>query len=106
LTLPHHNGGQLQFGPDGDLYVGMGDGGSGDDPPCHAQRDDTLLGKMLRLDVDQSFDTPPHYGIPPTNPLTVGPPEAWARPTMRLQSPASSGSAGAWLASSRRVASP
>jgi glucose/arabinose dehydrogenase len=75
--FPNHNGGQLQFGPDGFLYIGMGDGGFANDPGCRAQRDDTLLGKMLRIDVDQSFDTPPFYGIPPTNPLTVGPPEAW-----------------------------
>jgi glucose/arabinose dehydrogenase len=74
----NHNGGQLQFGPDGYLYIGMGDGGSANDPLCLAQRDDTLLGKMLRIDVDQNFDTSPYYGIPPTNPMTVGPPEAWA----------------------------
>ena len=73
LTIPHpepnHNGGQLQFGPDGYLYVGTGDGGSADDPPCNAQRDDTLLGKILRLDVDQSAASPPYYGIPPSNPF-------------------------------------
>jgi glucose/arabinose dehydrogenase len=54
----NHNGGQLQFGPDGRLYIGMGDGGSGDDPLCAGQRTDTLLGKMLRLDVNASGAQP------------------------------------------------
>ena len=49
--FPNHNGGMLAFGPDGDLYVGMGDGGSGGDPQGNGQRLDTLLGKILRLDV-------------------------------------------------------
>jgi uncharacterized repeat protein (TIGR01451 family) len=84
LVIPHpvngnHNGGQLQFGPDGYLYIGTGDGGSGDDPPCNAQNNDTLLGRILRIDVNQNFDTPPYYGIPPTNPGTVGLPETWAK---------------------------
>jgi glucose/arabinose dehydrogenase len=48
----NHNGGQLAFGPDGLLYAGMGDGGSGDDPGNRAQNPAELLGKMLRLDVD------------------------------------------------------
>ncbi len=65
----NHNGGQLQFGPDGYLYVGMGDGGSANDPACRAQKGDTLLGKLLRLDVDQNVDTAPFYGIPPDNPF-------------------------------------
>ncbi len=47
-----HNGGQLQFGPDDRLYIAMGDGGPGGDPNCTGQREDTLLGKILRLDVD------------------------------------------------------
>src|SRR5204863_785984 len=47
----NHNGGHLAFGPDGRLYVGMGDGGSGDDPDHRAQSPDEPLGKMLRLDV-------------------------------------------------------
>jgi glucose/arabinose dehydrogenase len=56
-TIPHpvnanHNGGQLAFGPDGKLYVGVGDGGSGGDPPNNAQNLSVLLGKILRLDVD------------------------------------------------------
>jgi cysteine-rich repeat protein len=50
----NHNGGQLAFGPDGYLYVGMGDGGSGGDPNERAQDPASLLGKMLRLDVDQA----------------------------------------------------
>ncbi len=82
----NHNGGQLQFGPDGDLYVGMGDGGSANDPDCHAQRLDPqpgrqdLLGKLLRLDVDPSIANPPWYAIPAGNPFVGagGPDEAWA----------------------------
>lgn len=62
----NHNGGQLAFGPDGYLYVGMGDGGSAFDPQGYAQRDDTLLGKMLRVDVD--VDTPPYWRVPDDNP--------------------------------------
>mgnify|MGYP006218200475 CR=1 FL=1 len=45
----NHNGGQIAFGPDGYLYIGLGDGGSGGDPMNHAQRRDSLLGKMLRV---------------------------------------------------------
>jgi choice-of-anchor B domain-containing protein len=87
LTIPqpaaNHNGGQLQFGPDGYLYIGMGDGGGGCDDagPCNGQRTDTLLGKILRIDVNQNIATPPYYGIPPSNPF-VGPgdppDEVWA----------------------------
>ncbi len=75
----NHNGGQLQFGPDGYLYIGMGDGGSANDPQCNAQSSDTLLGKMLRIDVDHN-PNPPYYAIPGDNPYvqTTGPPEAWA----------------------------
>jgi glucose/arabinose dehydrogenase len=50
---PNHNGGQLQFGPDGRLYVGMGDGGSGGDPGNRAQNLNIRLGKLLRLNVDK-----------------------------------------------------
>jgi glucose/arabinose dehydrogenase len=50
----NHNGGQLQFGPDGNLYVGMGDGGSGGDPNNHAQNLGSRLGKLLRLNVDKA----------------------------------------------------
>lgn len=69
---PIHNGGQLQFGPDGYLYIGTGDGGSfseggdgsGNDTENHAQRLDTLLGKILRIDIDHGDP----YAIPPGNP--------------------------------------
>ncbi|RPH57892.1 hypothetical protein EHM82_00240 [bacterium] len=79
----NHNGGQVQFGPDGYLYIGMGDGGAANDPACRAQRNDTLLGKMLRIDVDQNVETAPFYGIPFDNPFRgVGandmPDEVWA----------------------------
>jgi hypothetical protein len=61
----NHNGGMIAFGPDGMLYVGMGDGGSGGDPQGHGQNRLTLLGDMLRLDVDGG--TP--YAIPADNPF-------------------------------------
>lgn len=61
----NHNGGQIAFGPDGFLYIGVGDGGSGGDPHRHAQRLDTLLGKILRIDVDAGVP----YEIPADNPF-------------------------------------
>ncbi len=64
----NHNGGQLQFGPDGYLYVGMGDGGSGGDPQGHGQNASTLLGALLRLNVDDE-DAGSAYAIPVTNPF-------------------------------------
>jgi glucose/arabinose dehydrogenase len=67
----NHNGGQLQFGPDGYLYIGMGDGGSEGDPQNNAQDLGTLLGKMLRIDVEGGSP----YAIPPDNPF-VGNSEA------------------------------
>jgi len=70
LAIPqpstNHNGGQVAFGPDGYLYVGMGDGGSFDDPLEAGQDDDTLLGKMLRLDVDVA--DAPYWRTPDDNP--------------------------------------
>ncbi len=60
----NHNGGHLAFGPDGYLYIGTGDGGSAGDPGNRAQNPDSLLGKMLRIDVSPSIPT---YAIPPSN---------------------------------------
>jgi len=90
LTIPHpnetnHNGGQLQFGPDGDLYVSVGDGGGGDDTGHNAQNHHTLLGKVLRISPGAGS-----YTIPAGNPFTGSPcsngpnasgsgcPEIWA----------------------------
>ena len=66
----NHNGGQLAFGPDGDLYIGMGDGGSGGDPGDRAQDLGVLLGKILRIDVRPGASTAGlPYGIPSSNPF-------------------------------------
>jgi glucose/arabinose dehydrogenase len=74
LTIPqpfsNHNGGMTEFGPDGYLYIGMGDGGSADDPGARAQNKSVLLGKILRLDVNIPAGSPVTYLIPPTNPFT------------------------------------
>ena len=61
----NHNGGQIEFGPDGYLYIGMGDGGSGGDPGNRSQNRQLLLGKMLRIDIDNGDP----YAIPPDNPF-------------------------------------
>lgn len=77
----NHNGGWLGFGPDHYLYISTGDGGSGFDPGNRAQSLNTLLGKMLRLDVRGTDGATGLYGIPPDNPFaTVGGarPEIWA----------------------------
>jgi glucose/arabinose dehydrogenase len=81
LTIPqpysNHNGGSLVFGPDGFLYIGMGDGGSFGDPQNYAQNINSLLGKMLRIDVNSGSP----YGIPPTNMFAgaiAGADEIWA----------------------------
>lgn len=75
----NHNGGHIFFGPDGYLYIGMGDGGSGGDPQNNGQNPDTLLGSILRVDVDNVTAEEP-YAIPPDNPFVDGggAPEAWA----------------------------
>ncbi|HEX5386727.1 MAG TPA: PQQ-dependent sugar dehydrogenase [Gemmatimonadales bacterium] len=70
FTAPHsefanHNGGMVTFGPDGELYVAIGDGGSGGDPHGNGQSLTTLLGKLVRIDLDAG--TP--YAIPPDNPF-------------------------------------
>jgi glucose/arabinose dehydrogenase len=84
ITVPHpgqgnHNGGQLQFGPDGMLYIGTGDGGGGGDPDDNAQDLDSWLGKFLRLNVENG--SPVTYTIPAGNPFagaTAGRDEIWA----------------------------
>ena len=65
----NHNGGQIQFGHDGYLYVGLGDGGSGNDPGDRSQDRDTHLGKILRIDVESVPDPGKGYAIPPDNPF-------------------------------------
>jgi glucose/arabinose dehydrogenase len=79
----NHNGGHLAFGPDGFLYIGLGDGGSGNDPDHRAQNPSQLLGKMLRIDVNVPDGHATGYQIPSNNPfLSSGPagtrPEIWA----------------------------
>jgi len=63
----NHNGGQLQFGPDGYLYIGVGDGGSGGDPSGNGQNTNVLLAKLLRIDVNGGQT----YTIPPSNPFAL-----------------------------------
>lgn len=64
----NHNGGDLKFGPDGYLYIALGDGGNGGDPGNRAQDPQNLLGKILRIDVDNT-DPGKNYAIPTTNPF-------------------------------------
>ncbi len=77
ITIPHpgennHNGGQIRFGSDGYLYFATGDGGGGNDPNNNAQNGDVLLGKMLRLDIDQTSGLG-NYAVPPGNPYVNDP---------------------------------
>jgi glucose/arabinose dehydrogenase len=85
----NHNGGHLAFGPDGYLYIGLGDGGSGNDPAHRAQNPQELLGKMLRIDVGVPDSHPSGYDVPADNPfVSAGPvparPEIWS---MGLRNP-------------------
>lgn len=76
----NHNGGQLVVGPDGFLYVGLGDGGDGGDPMGHGQDRSTLLGSILRIDPEGGAEDGPAYAIPPGNPFPDGEdgaPEIW-----------------------------
>jgi glucose/arabinose dehydrogenase len=87
ISIPHpgfsnHNGGWLDFGPDGNLYLGVGDGGGSGDPNGNAQNPAALLGKILRIDPSRdSFptDAARDYAIPATNPFATsgGAPEIW-----------------------------
>ena len=97
-TFSNHNGGQIAFGPEGYLYIGTGDGGGGGDPFGNAQNLQSLLGKLLRIAVEQRSAGPtgpwhsylpaifqstpgPAYRIPPDNPFVNNPgvlPEIWA----------------------------
>ena len=79
----NHNGGHLAFGPEGYLYIGLGDGGSGGDPMNNAQNPNTLLGKMLRIDVGVPDNDPRGYHVPEDNPFVdrqpiAALPEIWA----------------------------
>ncbi|MBK8237585.1 MAG: PQQ-dependent sugar dehydrogenase [Deltaproteobacteria bacterium] len=76
----NHNGGDIDFGNDGMLYLGLGDGGSAGDPQGNGQRRDTLLGKMIRIDVRDTSEASP-YAVPPDNPFVDEQgtrPEIWA----------------------------
>jgi glucose/arabinose dehydrogenase len=76
----NHNGGQLVVGPDGFLYVGLGDGGSGGDPHGHGQDRSTLLGSILRIDPESGSEDGDAYAIPPGNPFADdedSAPEIW-----------------------------
>jgi glucose/arabinose dehydrogenase len=83
--FPNHNGGQIAFGPDGYLYIGLGDGGASGDPSNNAQNTEVLLGKILRIDVDGPSTGGRAYAVPRDNPFAPegvrpggGRPEIWA----------------------------
>ena len=67
----NHNGGQIAFGPDGYLYIGLGDGGSAGDPQSNGQDTSTLLGSILRINISQATPEQP-YAVPPDNPFANG----------------------------------
>ena len=75
-----HNGGNLAFGPDGFLYIGLGDGGSGDEPNYLSQDRTSLLGKMLRIDVSVGDEDVAGFRVPADNPFVGSdiPPEVWS----------------------------
>lgn len=102
----NHNGGKILFGSDGFLYIGMGDGGSSNDPQHNAQNPLSLLGKMLRIDVNVSDADQAGYTIPPGNPFAAGGPvaalaEIWSfglrNPWRFTQDPPGLGGTGAFL---------
>jgi len=102
----NHNGGNLAFGPDGYLYLGLGDGGSGDDPQNNAQTASTLLGKMLRIDVGVDDLHANGYVVPADNPFVGSAlpgvrPEIWSfglrNPWRYSFDPVSLGGSGALL---------
>jgi glucose/arabinose dehydrogenase len=77
--FPNHNGGEMEFGPDGYLYIALGDGGGGGDPEGNGQDTQALLGKILRIDPANP-SAGQEYGIPPDNPFADGAdgrPEVW-----------------------------
>jgi glucose/arabinose dehydrogenase len=79
--FPNHNGGHLAFGPDGYLYIGLGDGGSSNDPEHRAQNPAELLGKFLRVDVGVPETHPIGYQVPADNPYAASSttrPEIWS----------------------------
>ena len=82
-AFANHNGGHLTFGPDGYLYIGIGDGGGGDDPTNNAQNPNSRLGKILRIDVSVADGNAQGYAVPPDNPFVdaipiAALPEIWS----------------------------